>query len=100
MTNYFLEISMQDICYQLKITEVVCVELVEYGIVEPRGNEPSQWLFSPTMVSALKRAVRLHRDLEMDWAEVALISDLLDEREKLQIENQLLQRRLNRFLID
>jgi chaperone modulatory protein CbpM len=100
MTDYLLEITLEEICFELQISEVICVELVEYGIVQPLGAQPSEWLFNLTMVSTIKRAVRLHRDLEMDWTEVALIGKLLDDREQLQAENRILKSRLNRFLSD
>jgi len=71
---------------------------VEYGIVEPCGEKPAEWSFDLTMVSVARRAVRLRRDLKLNWSAVAVVIKLLEQREQLQAENELLNQRLQRFL--
>lgn len=51
-------------------------------------------------MSIVRRATRLHRDLELDWAAVALVENLIEEREQLIMENEVLTQRLQRFLSD
>ena len=46
----------------------------------------------------MQRAIRLHRELDIDWVAVAMLIDLLRERDRLQNENQVLRQRLGRFL--
>ncbi|MCB1670354.1 MAG: chaperone modulatory protein CbpM [Pseudomonadales bacterium] len=91
---------MTDVCHRLQVSESLCVELVEYGIVSPVGPRPAEWTFDLEMLSSMQRAMRLHRDLELDWSGVALVTELLDEREQLRRENRILRRRLSRFVDD
>ena len=50
---------MSEITYYLTLTELTqsvrvstdtIVSIVDCGIVEPRGDQPQQWLFEPQMV--------------------------------------------------
>jgi chaperone modulatory protein CbpM len=52
------------------------------------------------MVTVTQKAYRLHNDLGVNWAGIGLAIQLLDEMEQLKSHNQLLQRRLNRFIVD
>jgi chaperone modulatory protein CbpM len=46
------------------------------------------------MLTVTKKACRLHNDLDIDWAGIALAISLLDELEQLRQENRELHRRL------
>jgi chaperone modulatory protein CbpM len=48
-------------------------------------------------VAQITRAVRLHRELQVDWAGIALALELLNELEGLRRENETLRRRLERL---
>jgi chaperone modulatory protein CbpM len=100
MNDSFIELSMTDMCEAVKLPEQTFVELVEHGIIIPSGEHPSVWSFDLTMLSVAKRATRLHRDLELDWEAVALIVELIEERNQLQAENTALKQRLQRFVLD
>ena len=91
-------LSFTEVCLKTGLAQDVVVEIIEHGIVEPIGASPDEWLFSPAMLIVTKKAVRLHRDLEVDWAGIALAIELLDEVEQLREKNAHLQRRLGRFL--
>ena len=91
-------LSFTEVCLQTGLAEDTVFEIVEQGIVEPIGTSPGEWLFSPTMLILTKKAVRLHRDLNVDWAGIALAIDLLDEVEQLREKNRQLERRLSRFV--
>jgi chaperone modulatory protein CbpM len=54
-------------------------------------------VFDLQMISTARRALRLQRDLHLDWEAVALVLDLLSERDRLREENQQLHRRLQRL---
>ncbi|MCW8194480.1 chaperone modulatory protein CbpM [Proteobacteria bacterium 005FR1] len=94
-----IQITTQEVCQRVDLSTETLVEIVEHGIVEPEGEQPEQWMFSVDYVCTIRRATRLHRDLGIDWAGVALVLDLLEERDRLRRENQMLQRRLQRFEI-
>lgn len=63
-------------------TELV-VEMVDHGVIEPAvpGNE---WQFYGDSLVRAQRALRLVRDLELNWPGAALVLDLLDELDRLQ----------------
>lgn len=98
MTEHFFKLSLTDICLAVELPETVFVELVHHDIVRPIGSVPEHWQFDTAMIGIAKRAARLHRDLELDWEAVAVVEKLIEQREQLQRENQLLRRRLERFL--
>lgn len=100
MTEFSLQISLTELCHHTNTSEATIVEFVEHGILEPIGEEEGSWLFSVETVQLTRRATRLHRDLGINWAGVALALDLLSQRENLQLENQALRQRLQRFLLD
>ncbi|MFQ3322226.1 MAG: chaperone modulatory protein CbpM [Pseudomonadales bacterium] len=91
-------LSFTEICLQTGAAEAIVIEIVEQGIVEPTGAGAGEWLFSPAMLIVTKKAVRLHLDLDMDWAGIALAIELLDEVEQLREKNRYLERRLSRFV--
>ena len=99
MTNK-LQISFPDLCELTELPSTTVIEIVEQGIIEPAGEGPDSWFFSTQMIVVTKRAQRLHRDLGIDWSGIGLALTLLDEVEKLRIENRCLQRQLEKFLID
>lgn len=100
MAEYYIELSLHEVCLAVDMPEPLVFELVEHGIVQPRGSRPADWIFDLHMVSVARRAGRLHRDLELDWSTVALVVDLLEQRDILRRENSLLKQRLGRFIED
>ncbi|WP_299199451.1 chaperone modulator CbpM [uncultured Amphritea sp.] len=96
--TYATYLSFSEVCLQTGVAENVVVEIIEQGIVEPVGASPAEWLFSPAMLIRTKKALRLHRDLEVNWAGIALAIELLSEVEQLREQNRYLERRLSRFV--
>ena len=94
-SQYF---SFDDLCSITELSSETLVKIVEHGVVEPEGTAPESWMFTTHMVTVTKKAVRLHRDLEIDWSGIALAISLLEELEDLKKENEELQRRLGRFI--
>lgn len=97
-----MTVTLYEASHALELETRYVVELVEAGIVEPdleqSGEAPQDWQFDANMLSRMQRACRLYRDLELDWAATALVLDLLAEKERLQRENQRLDRLLRRFI--
>ena len=81
-------------CVRLPLEAIV--EIVETGIVQPEGSQPTEWVFDKQMLVILKKAQRLQRDLEIDWNGVALALGLMDELEAVRAENT----RLRQLLLD
>lgn len=100
MAEYNIELKLTDICEELQLSKEICVELVDCGIVSPPGSRPEEWIFDLTMVSLVRRAIRLRHELELEWSAVAIVMNLLEERDSLRSENETLRLRLDRFLLD
>lgn len=62
------------------------VELVEHGALEPLDLGADEWRFSGWALHRVRTAARLHWDLELGGAGVALALDLLDEIEALRAQ--------------
>jgi chaperone modulatory protein CbpM len=98
MSDNHIEISLSEICQAVELSEQKFAQLVENDIVQVKGADPSVWVFDITMVSIAKRAVRLHRDLDLDWSAISVIVELIEQRDQLTIENESLRRQLQRFV--
>lgn len=90
--NYYLSLTEVSQCVRLSADTVITI--VDHGIVEPRGDSPGEWQFEPAMLHTLRRATRLQRDLELDWAAVALALSLTEEMQALREQNRMLRRQL------
>lgn len=100
MADYYIELSLEELSQELGLSKGLCIELVEHGVVQPLGEQPAEWAFDLQMLGLLRRAMRLHRDLGLEWSDVAFVIQLLDERDRLRTENQRLRQQLARFLED
>lgn len=56
-------------------------EMVAEGVIEPRGAGAGDWCFSGEAVVRARSALRLVRDLGVNWPGAALALDLLDRLE-------------------
>lgn len=91
-------ISYEELCQIEGIEGELVVEIVNYRIVVPEEDaETSRWLFETSSIYWIKKALRLHADLEIDWIAVALIIDLMRDKENLEKQNNSIQRQLNRL---
>jgi chaperone modulatory protein CbpM len=105
MRESLLSISFYELCQLEGIESQLVIDVVEYGIILPvnkdieQANE-QQWLFDTGSIHWLKKALRLHQDLEIDWVAVAMVIDLMQQKEALQKENEAYQRQLKRFIKD
>ncbi len=98
MTDHlFTELSIGDVCASVGISEGLVREVVAHGILEPSGTAPEEWRFDVQMVIVAKKAIRLRRELELDWAGVAVALELLDKLDQLSVENDMLRQQLSRF---
>ena len=79
-----IELSLAEICEACSASSEWIVELVEEGVLEPIGTEPAEWKFHGPSLAKAHAAIRLHRDLDINLAGVALALDLLEEIEDLR----------------
>jgi chaperone modulatory protein CbpM len=99
MTELVLSISLHELCQYDELSEQIIVEVVDHGIAQPvAGRNVVDWVFDTTSVHWLRKAVRLHSDLEIDWVAVAMVIDLLRRNEALEQRNRHFEQQLKRFL--
>lgn len=76
-------LSLQELCRFCQAEETWVMELVEHGVLEPKGNTRGNWRFVGTSIVRAKKARRLNRDLGVNTAGIALVLDLLEERDEI-----------------
>ncbi|GAB1264653.1 chaperone modulator CbpM [Aurantivibrio infirmus] len=99
-STLLIQITTLELCEQINETTDTVIEIVEHGILDVQGEVPDEWLFDESAVEIAQRAIRMRRDLEINWAGIALTLDLLEEKQRIQAENLRLKQRLSRFIID
>ncbi len=92
MSEYNISMTVVEVCQCARLPLDALVEIVETGIVEPKGSSPQEWLFDSQMVVVIQKAHRMQRDLETDWNGVALALALLEELRSVRAENDRLRR--------
>lgn len=92
-----IHITLQEVCRNTGLSRETVIDIVDHGIVEPQGEAPEQWLFDDQCLCIVQRARRLQQDLELNWQGIALVIELLEQRDRLMSENEALLRRLQRF---
>lgn len=98
MIDTRLTICFDELCELENIDQEWVIEIIDYGIAKPiSGTDKNDWYFDTPSIIWFKKAVRIYNELEVDWGAVAMIIDLLKQKQMLQEENQLLQNRLHRF---
>jgi chaperone modulatory protein CbpM len=78
------EITLADLSRACRVHAEWVMELVEEGVIEPRGKGGPQWRFAATTVVRVQKAQRLHSDLGINLPGVALALQLLDRIETLE----------------
>ena len=84
MTELVLSISVHELCQYEGLSEHIIVQV--------------DWVFDTTSVHWLRKAVRLHADLDIDWVAVAMVIELLQKNEALERRNQCFEQQLKRFM--
>jgi chaperone modulatory protein CbpM len=93
MTNRILTGIVVEESAELSLTELskACststewlIKLVEEGVLEPMDEQQAQWRFSGASLKRARTARRLHEDLNINLAGVALALDLIEQIETLR----------------
>ena len=76
--------TLRQVCRVCSVhAEFVC-ELVEEGIVTPRGKDLRSWTFGGDAVIRVQKALRLQRDLGVNLPGIALAFELLARLEEAE----------------
>lgn len=76
-------LTLQELCRFCDADEKWVVELVQHGVIEPRGDDAQHWEFRGVSIARAKKARRLNRDLGINTPGVAMVLDLLQERDRI-----------------
>jgi len=99
MTDVRVTLEITEFCQYASISRDELFEVVGLGIITPQDDSDDNWRFEPAALHEIKRAQRLRQELELDWPGIALAVGLLDEIERLRLENRHLHQRLDRFIL-
>lgn len=77
------ELTLDDLCRACVTDADIIIELVNEGVIEMAAisldPSPTQWHFTGHDLRRAKLALRLHRDLGVNFAGAALALQLMDE---------------------
>ena len=79
-----ISFSISELCYACAVEENLVIEMVQEGVIDAEGSLPQEWRFHGESLVRARKAVRLVRDLKVNWPGAALALDLLDELERLK----------------
>ena len=71
-------LTLDQLCRICRLRSDFVITMVEEGILDPDGEDPTTWRFPGTSVTHVRIVVRLQRDLGINLAGAALVLDLLD----------------------
>ena len=91
-TSYLMEditeLTLEDLCRACAAQADIIIELVSEGVIDtagaPPNQPPDQWRFTGLHLHRAKVAMRLHRDLGVNFAGAALALELIDELQVLK----------------
>ena len=98
MVKTTVTLTITEFCLHTGVSEEELDEIVGLGVIEPRSAQYTAWRFDDRAVTVVHRALRLRRELALDWPGIAVTLTLLDENARLKRENRLLLQRLQRYL--
>lgn len=76
-------LSLSELTMFCDTNESWVVTLVDHGVVTPVARAAPEWEFTPSHIARARKAARLMRDLGLNVAGVALVLDLIEERDAL-----------------
>jgi len=77
-------LSLQQLCHSATAEPEFILQLVEYEVLLPQGDQDENWQFQANDLARLRRAQRLMQDFELNLPGLALIMRLLDELAELR----------------
>lgn len=78
------ELSLSELSHACATSREWLIELVEEGVLQPEGKKPTHWRFAGASLKRARVARRLHEDLDINLAGVALALELIEEIESMR----------------
>lgn len=89
--------SLFELCQRGALEEQFIIACVECGVADAVGGAPPDWVFTATAALRIRKAWRVHRELDVHVDSLALVLELLDERDALRQEVAVLRQRLQQW---
>lgn len=80
----YTEVAFADLLAASGFERDALIELIEYGVFQPRGQREENWRFPSDALVLARRAARLRSCFELDTPALALTLELLDRMEELE----------------
>ncbi|MEY4641313.1 MAG: hypothetical protein RLZZ227_1307 [Pseudomonadota bacterium] len=87
--------TLRDLCQVFD--ENFVLQCVEHGIAPVTVQAGAEWMFPATSVLRIRKAWRLHHDLDLHLGSLPLVLELIDERDHLYREVIALRKRLGQW---
>ncbi len=81
--NVIETLDLNELCRFCDVESHWIIELVDLGVLEPQDIGAKEWRFQGVNIVRAKKARRLNRDLGINAAGVAMVIELLEERDQL-----------------
>ncbi len=85
-------IGVEETCRLCRLDRDILTELVDLGLVSPRGNAPQEWRLPAAALPRLALAGRLMRDLGVNVIGAVLAVELLDAQRSIERQIRHLER--------
>lgn len=72
------------ICHTHNLNKDIINEMVSWGIADPMGDNPDNWLFTQNDFERIERAIRFRKELDINIPGAALAIELIEEIKHLR----------------
>ncbi len=80
-------LTLAELCWRCQTPAETIIKLINHGVITPQeGTSSHQWRFHRSTLIRADKALRLKRDLGVNYAGAALALELLDELEDLRTQ--------------
>ena len=76
--------TLGELCRACNVHAELILEMVDEGVIVPAGSRPETWRFHGRALVRAQQALRLVRDLQLNWPGAALVLDLVEELDRLE----------------
>lgn len=80
-----LRLTIDEFCSACGASREMVVEMIQEGVIEPAEGRGEQLRLHGEALVRARRAMRLVRDLRVNWPGAALALELLDEIERMKL---------------
>lgn len=87
-------LTFNEVCQHYHIPKELLMDLIEYGIFNNQTTQIEQIIFDQNALRKMETGFRLHKDLDINLAGVALALELLEELDNMRNELRMLQKQV------